>query len=128
MLLRRVPKLNITGIEVTQAIQSFGDPNAPDNSMPLVAHKNTIVRVYVKVENLGGFALRNGPDEVSVSGELIINGSLPTLPPLNLDNPISGTTRLHAQALRAKELARLSNSWWARVRYCINSSTCVDHR
>jgi hypothetical protein len=44
--------LHIAGIEVTQGIQFFnfngrGSGAAPDNSMPLVAKKTTVVRVYV---------------------------------------------------------------------------------
>lgn len=41
------PALKITGVEVTQAIQHFGSTGGPDNSLPLVAGKDTLVRVYV---------------------------------------------------------------------------------
>jgi hypothetical protein len=80
--LRKLPVLRIVGVEVTQAIQSFREPGTPDNSVKLVASKDTIVRVYVSVENLAGFK-PNGyaPDEVRVSGEAHLNGA-PLGPPL----------------------------------------------
>ncbi|SDY88869.1 hypothetical protein [Nitrosomonas sp. Nm58] len=79
--LRKVPELKIIGAEITQAIQTFRDPNVPSNSIPLVALKDTIVRVYVAVENLGGFKLEGFfPDEVKISGSVEIMGQL--LPPL----------------------------------------------
>lgn len=83
--LRKVPLLEIEGIEITQAIQTFRDPASPPNAIPLVAHKDTIVRVYVAVENLGGYGPKGVADEVAVSGELrLVGPSLPTsLPPLN---------------------------------------------
>jgi hypothetical protein len=41
----------VDGVELTQAIQCFdtteGDPNCPDNSLPLVAGKLTAARVYI---------------------------------------------------------------------------------
>lgn len=80
--LRKVPVLQIVGVEVTQAIQTFRDPNAPPNSIPLVALKDTIVRVYVAVENLGGFKPDgSAPNEVGISGEALVSGG-PLLPPL----------------------------------------------
>lgn len=38
------------GIEVTQAIQCFGDGICPDNSLPLVQNKTTAVRVYIELQ------------------------------------------------------------------------------
>jgi hypothetical protein len=84
--LRKVPILEIEGIEVTQAIQTFRDPSSPPNAIPLVAQKDTIVRMYVAVENLGGFSSDFPFDGVEVSGELMLVGNFPriTLPPLKL--------------------------------------------
>lgn len=79
----KVPQLQFRGIEVTQGIQSFGDPSTPDNSLPLVAQKDTIVRVYVTVDNLAGFAPAGLSDRASVSGELMIVGTTLKLAPLN---------------------------------------------
>jgi hypothetical protein len=83
--LRKVPVLEIEGIEVTQAIQTFRDPTSPPNAIPLVAHKDTIVRVYVAVENLGSYGPHGVAGEVTVSGKVTLVGpSFPTnLPPLN---------------------------------------------
>jgi len=41
------PDLSIVGIEVTQAIQHFHSILGPDNSVPLVAQKVTLVRTYI---------------------------------------------------------------------------------
>jgi hypothetical protein len=97
VLLRRVPQLAITGIEVVQAVQTFRDPSAPPNSIPLVAHKDTIVRVYVAVENLGDFGPHGMPGEVEVSGSVRLTGAFPslTLPPINA----AGSARARPDAL-----------------------------
>jgi len=83
VLLRKVPVLHVTGVEVTQAVQAFQDPGTPPNSVPLVAGKDTIVRVYVAVDNLAGFKVDGvHPDEVEVSG--VVSGpGLGGLPPVN---------------------------------------------
>ena len=96
MRLRKVPVLEIDGIEVTQAIQTFCDPVSPPNAIPLVA----IVRVYVAVENLGGFGPRFVADEVEVSGKVrLVGPSLPiSLPPLQV-----GTARPRAKIDRTTE-------------------------
>ena len=95
--LRKVPILGIEGIEITQAIQTFRDPGAPPNSIPLVAYKDTIVRVYVTVENLGGYGPRFIPDEVAVSGELRLVG--PAFP-AHLAPVADGTARPAAKIER----------------------------
>jgi hypothetical protein len=41
------PSLAVMGLEVTQAIQHYASNLGPDNSVPLVARKRTMVRVYV---------------------------------------------------------------------------------
>jgi len=50
------PDLSIFGIEVTQGIQCFdtskGLAGCPDNSLPLVAGKSTVARIYVKYDGL----------------------------------------------------------------------------
>lgn len=40
-------ELSIDRVEVTQAVQFLGDPVIPDNSIPLVRGKTTLVRVYL---------------------------------------------------------------------------------
>ena len=40
---------SIDYIELTQGIQCQGNSHCPDNSVPLVAGKNTLARIYVKV-------------------------------------------------------------------------------
>lgn len=46
--------LSIEKIEISQAIQNLDDPNTPDNSLPLVRGKTTLVRVYVGVNGVPG--------------------------------------------------------------------------
>ncbi|WP_207481760.1 IPT/TIG domain-containing protein [Arenibaculum pallidiluteum] len=81
--LRKVPKLKVEGVEFTQGIQTFLDPVAPDNSLGLVAHKNTVVRIYVSVD-LGGFANDELPD---VTATLTVAGA--TFLPINGIKPLS---------------------------------------
>jgi hypothetical protein len=57
--------LYVTGMEVSQAIQVYGTNGLLDNSIPLVARKKTIIRVYVKM---------NGPTYSDVTGRLTITG------------------------------------------------------
>src|SRR5216684_6193509 len=57
------PDLAITGVEVTQAIQYFRSNLGPDNSLPLVAQKDTLVRAYID----------SGLDPLSPSGGLVPN-------------------------------------------------------
>ena len=58
-------KLNILGIEVTQAIQKFNwnDP-AENNSVFLVSNKLTMVRVYPENTLTNGFDFGNGPNRI----------------------------------------------------------------
>jgi len=58
--------LAITGIEVTQAIQHFRSALGPDNSLPLVANRSTLIRAYLdsggpQVPNVTGTATVTGP-------------------------------------------------------------------
>jgi hypothetical protein len=50
------PDLSIYGIEITQGIQCFdtskGLASCPDNSLPVVAKKNTTARIYLKYSGL----------------------------------------------------------------------------
>jgi hypothetical protein len=48
-----VPKITVDGIEVTQGIQTFGRAGVPDNSLPVVSGKDTIVRVYLSADRKG---------------------------------------------------------------------------
>ena len=76
------PILCIEGIEVTQGIQTFDfDPSAA-NTVPTVAHKDTIVRVYVSSDR-GGF----NNDETEVTGSLEIDGHV--LAPINGLSPVT---------------------------------------
>jgi hypothetical protein len=65
--LRKVPALHISGVELVQAIQRF-DQNDPaqNNSVPLVARKATLARVYVS----GGVTDWQFP----VTGEILVYG------------------------------------------------------
>jgi hypothetical protein len=64
------PDLEITGVEVTQAIQHFGSALGPDNSLPLIAGKTTLVRVYLD----SGIDPSEGGGTVSgVTGTLTLN-------------------------------------------------------
>jgi hypothetical protein len=73
--LTKVPVLRVVGVEVTQGIQKFRSPDGADNSIGLVAAKDTVVRVYVEAQNLAGFKHNYGdPDQVRISGELRIGG------------------------------------------------------
>lgn len=97
----KVPSLRITGVEVTQGIQKFRSPDGGDNSIPIVASKDTVVRVYVTAENLDGFKLDwLTPDAVRISGELRMGAFV--FPPLNglvaTAEPDSVTRRSRANA------------------------------
>jgi hypothetical protein len=98
--LQKIPKLRITGIEVTQGIQKFRSPDGSDNSILPVALKDTVVRVYVAADQLDGFKHDFvAPDRIAVSGELRVGGM--TLPPLNT---------ISAQAQPSIPLARASTN------------------
>ncbi|WP_377155060.1 hypothetical protein ACFJIX_23330 [Roseateles sp. UC29_93] len=78
----KLPSLVITGVEVTQGIQKFRSPDGADNNIPLVASKDTVVRVYVTADNLSGFKPNwSVANAVGISGELRIGGY--TIPPVN---------------------------------------------
>ena len=82
------PVLSIDGVEVTQGIQTYDRSNVADNSLPLVANKDTIVRVYVSCDR-GGF--KN--DEAEVTGDLRVAGSqgyYSYLYPCNGYSPLGG--------------------------------------
>ena len=70
--------LIVTGVELTQCIQSFRSaqlldaPNVrPDNSIPLFARKPTGVRVYVDYEGASGL-----PPITSLAGQLVVTTSI----------------------------------------------------
>lgn len=72
----------IQAVEFTQGIQTmFHTDGVPDNSLPLVAGKDTIVRVYVDVDR-GGF----NSDQMSVTGQIRIADEYLTLRPNNTDS------------------------------------------
>ena len=67
------PDLALTGVEVTQAIQYFRSSLGPDNSLPLVAQKDTLVRAYI---DLGlDPSSPSGGQVPNVTGTLIVMGS-----------------------------------------------------
>ncbi|MCW5861054.1 MAG: hypothetical protein KIS63_22350, partial [Caldilineales bacterium] len=85
--------LQAAGIEVTQVTQCFGDPanldscEEGDNSIPLVAHKLTVARVYVYLNKIGpGDAMYEHLQDIEVSlvgwdngtGEVLPGGPLVT--------------------------------------------------
>lgn len=65
--IRRLPYMDlvVTGMEVSQSIQIYGTNSVLDNSIPLVARKKTIVRVYVTL---------NGANYSDVTGRLTVTG------------------------------------------------------
>ncbi|MFF4361633.1 hypothetical protein [Streptomyces sp. NPDC001604] len=65
------PDLEITGLEVTQAIQHFHSALGTDNSLPLVAGKATLVRVYL---DSGIDPSEGGGTVAGVTGTLTVNG------------------------------------------------------
>ena len=75
--LRKIPRLVIEGMEVTQGIQQFWRAGIIANSLATVADKDTIVRVYVSTD-LGGFMNDRLPN---VTGTLTVSGT--TLNPIN---------------------------------------------
>jgi hypothetical protein len=66
------PDLSIDRIEITQAIQFSNSTNGADNSLPLVANKRTLVRVYL---DSGVEAAINGGAVAGVTGTLTATGS-----------------------------------------------------
>ena len=84
--------VQIFGVEATQAIQYFrltGQASffAPDNSVPLIAQKPLILRVYARLRNIPGASLVS-----QITGTVIINDDGPTLTPINGPIPISSST------------------------------------
>lgn len=84
--------LAITGMEITQATQHFRDSRhldgvnvRPDNSIPLIARKDTAVRVYVDYDRNSGLPVIN-----TLSGELTLETGFNTitLTPENTINPM----------------------------------------
>ncbi len=65
------PDLSIVGIEVTQAIQHFHSTLGPDNSVPLVAQKVTLVRTYI---DSGVDPSINNGQVPNVTGTLTVTG------------------------------------------------------
>ena len=59
------PNVKVEGMEVTQGIQRFWRTGVTANSVPLVAGKETIVRVYVSTD-MGGFNQDQVPNIVGV--------------------------------------------------------------
>jgi uncharacterized repeat protein (TIGR01451 family) len=52
-------ELAVENVEVTQGIQFLGDPSIPDNSVPLIQDKVTLVRVYFKDALVPGVGFNN---------------------------------------------------------------------
>ncbi|MFJ4584952.1 hypothetical protein [Streptomyces echinatus] len=94
------PDLQITGVEVTQAVQAFHSPVAPDNAVPLVAGRTTLVRVYldsgVSPEEGGGLV-------TGVTGTLDLNNGTYTA------TPLAPITARPADAVQRTELGHTLN-------------------
>ena len=85
--LRKVPLLEIEGIEITQAIQTFRDPaSPPDTRIRSSLTKTPSFEFTSQWRTLAVTVQKGVADEVAVSGELrLVGPSLPTsLPPLKL--------------------------------------------
>ena len=86
--LRRQPQVKILGLEVTQAIQRFSLTNpAQNNTVPLVARKETVVRAYID-SGLTDFTYGDGPNTLPLTGALRVwngAGALVTLSPVSRD-------------------------------------------
>jgi hypothetical protein len=67
------PDLAIIGVELTQAVQRFASTTGPDNSAPLVAHKATLVRVYL--DSGTDPSSPGGGTIADVTGVLTVSGS-----------------------------------------------------
>jgi hypothetical protein len=67
------PDLAITGVELTQAVQRFASSTGPDNSLPLIEKKATMVRVYL--DSGADPAGPGGGIVANVSGKLTVTGS-----------------------------------------------------
>jgi hypothetical protein len=92
------PNLSIVGIEVTQAIQHFRSALGRDNSLPLVASKATLVRVYL---DSGLDAATGGGTVPGVTGTMTVNGTAiapiatMTAQPIGSVNPANFTDTLN---------------------------------
>jgi hypothetical protein len=84
--------ISIAGMEITQAIQHFRSNRhldsinvRPDNSIPLIARKDTAIRVYVDYDRNSGLPLIN-----TLSGELIVDTGFNTvtITPENMISPM----------------------------------------
>ncbi|WP_289355607.1 hypothetical protein [Paenibacillus sp. S-12] len=62
------PSLSVIGLEVTQAIQHFASALGPDNSVPLVANKVTLVRAYLDSGLAAGGTIDNVTGTLTISG------------------------------------------------------------
>lgn len=88
------PSVKIEGMEVTQGIQRFWRTGITPNSVPLVANKDTIVRVYVSAD-MGGF---NNDEVPGIVGTLSVG-------PADL-HPINGITPTDPSGARPFHTAR----------------------
>jgi hypothetical protein len=77
----KIPKMKIEGMEITQGIQTFWRQGVAPNSLPTIANKDTIVRVYVSAD-MGGF---NNDEVPNVTGTLDVGGL--RLHPINAITP-----------------------------------------
>jgi len=87
--------LSIAGVEATQAIQFFNfngqasGVSGDNNTVPMVAGKDTILRVYVETTASPGF-----PTPTSVSGKVYQISPLPALTPINGPIPAVPSTSI----------------------------------
>ncbi|POM25368.1 hypothetical protein BTM25_40120 [Actinomadura rubteroloni] len=73
------PDLQITGVEVTQVVQAFDMQEIPDNGLPLIAGKATLVRAYI---DSGIEPDESGGTVAGVGGTLTMNDGAFTAAPV----------------------------------------------
>jgi hypothetical protein len=93
-----MPDLEITGIEVTQAIQCYGGATSwhcpqSDGSVALIKNKLTVVRVYVQLNAAAAVDQQDG-----VTGSLWIEGLTKSIPPAGNNDPIVVKKKVGRQA------------------------------
>jgi hypothetical protein len=92
------PDLSIVGVEVTQAIQHFRSSLGTDNTVPLVAGKVTLVRVYLDSgldPAAGNATVPNVTGTINVNGTIIAPIATMTAQPIASVNPANFTDTLN---------------------------------
>jgi hypothetical protein len=113
-----IPRLTIVGIERTQSIQFFmfngqGSGAGTDNSVPLIAQKSTVLRVYID-----GTTPTGASPASAVSGVLTLDPG-PTIPPAN--GPIAPTPSTGIN----RGLANATLNFLLPASLCTGTRTCT---